>query len=317
MGLRTFQPGDDTAKVSIYNEAAAELSKFKPASLDEVRRRCLSPDFDKNQVLFAEENDQPVGYATFAKNGRVSYPWCRKGKEAWAEPLFQAVLEAMRKTGMKTAFAAYRGDWPIQKEFFLKHGFVQVREMVNFVLDLAEMPTPAAMPGTSMSDLKPEDIPEILKLAPEALRVQTDEALEKHLFHNPYFKPSDLYVMRDRTSKRPVGLGLVIDNKAYADPKVIDSNMPCFRLGAFGTEGMTVKRINGMFSFLVKQDRDANRLGLEIMGHAAGRLDASDLSTIAAQVPSDAPHLARFYQQYFRRQGSFPVFERSLEAGNR
>jgi hypothetical protein len=48
------------------------------------------------------------------------------------------------------------------------------------------------------------------------------------------------------------------------------------------------------------------------MGHAARLLDASDLATLAAQVPSDVPHLARFYQQYFRRQGSFPVFERRL-----
>ena len=33
---------------------------------------------------------------------------------------------------------------------------------------------------------------------------------------------------------------------------------------------------------------------------------------VAAQVASDAPHLMRFYKQYFRRQGSFPVFERPL-----
>jgi hypothetical protein len=312
MGLRTFQPGDETAKVSIYNEAAADLTKFKLATLDEVRRRCLSSDFDKHRLFIAEEGNKPVGYASFTKNGPVSYPWCCKGKEAWAEPLFQAVMDAMRQAGMTNAFAAYRGDWPIQKEFFLSHGFVQAREMINYVLDLAEMPTPAARPANSMSEIRVEDIPDIVKLAPEALRVQSATALENHLFHNDYFKPSDLYVLRDRTSKQAIGIGLVIDNKAYADPKILDANMPCFRLGAFGTEGMTVKRINGMFSFLVKPDRDANRLGLEIMGHAARLLDASDLATLAAQVPSDVPHLARFYQQYFRRQGSFPVFERRL-----
>src|SRR5260221_11873565 len=106
MGLRTFKPGDETAKVSIYNEAAAELPKFKPASLDEVRRRCLSSDFDKNSVVFAEDDNQLVGYATFAKNGRVSYPWCRKGKDAWADLRFQAVLEALRKAGHASAFAS-------------------------------------------------------------------------------------------------------------------------------------------------------------------------------------------------------------------
>jgi hypothetical protein len=32
----------------------------------------------------------------------------------------------------------------------------------------------------------------------------------------------------------------------------------------------------------------------------------------AAQVASNVPHLLRFYQNYFRRQGSFPVYERAL-----
>jgi hypothetical protein len=38
----------------------------------------------------------------------------------------------------------------------------------------------------------------------------------------------------------------------------------------------------------------------------------ANVATLAAQVPSDVPHLLRFYQQYFRRQGGFPVFDREL-----
>src|SRR5262249_51646942 len=34
MTIRTFQPGDDAVQVSIYNEAAADLPKFKPATID-------------------------------------------------------------------------------------------------------------------------------------------------------------------------------------------------------------------------------------------------------------------------------------------
>ena len=48
------------------------------------------------------------------------------------------------------------------------------------------------------------------------------------------------------------------------------------------------------------------------MGHAAYRLQQSDLDCLAAQVPSDVPHLLRFYQHLFRRQGSFPILERTL-----
>jgi hypothetical protein len=48
------------------------------------------------------------------------------------------------------------------------------------------------------------------------------------------------------------------------------------------------------------------------MHHATILLEQTNVETLAAQVPSDAPHLLKFYQHYFRRQASFPVFERTL-----
>ena len=38
MTIRTFIPSDEVAQVGIYNEAAAELPKFKPSTIDEARR---------------------------------------------------------------------------------------------------------------------------------------------------------------------------------------------------------------------------------------------------------------------------------------
>src|SRR5262249_29236398 len=102
MTIRPFTAGDEAAQVSIYNEAAADLPRFKPATLDEVRRRCRAPDFDPATRLFALANDRPAGYATFHPNGRVSYPWCRKGREELAEPLFEAVLAAMKQRGLRS-----------------------------------------------------------------------------------------------------------------------------------------------------------------------------------------------------------------------
>ena len=99
---------------------------------------------------------------------------------------------------------------------------------------------------------------------------------------------------------------------SYADPNLVDAAMPCFRLGAFGAEGMQVKRLNGMFSFLARNSTQVNALGLDLLGYATFRVRETDLEAFAAQAPSDAPHLLRFYQQYFRRQGSFPVLERQL-----
>src|SRR3712207_3899879 len=123
MTIRTFQDGDEAAQVSIYNDAAAGLTNFKPETLDEVRRRGRGGHFDPTTRFVAVEDGLTVGYATFHANGRVSYPWCRRGYERAAEPLFQAVLEEMRRRGLKTAFAAYRGDWPAQRDFFVGHGF--------------------------------------------------------------------------------------------------------------------------------------------------------------------------------------------------
>src|SRR5262249_10494729 len=107
--------------------------------------------------------------------------------------------------------------------------------------------------------------------------------------------------------------GVLVTNPAYADPRALDAAMPCFRLGAFGTESMTTKRINGVFSFLVRDDQHVNALGLDLLGHTAYRLqNTDDVSFLAAQVPSDVPHLLGFYQRNFRRQASFPVYEREL-----
>jgi hypothetical protein len=312
MAIRAFQPGDEAVQVSIYNEAASDYPKFKPATLDEVRRRSRATTFNPAARLFAEVNGRVVGYAGFHPNGRVSFPWCRKGHEDQAEPLFQGVLQAMQARKMPLAFAAYRGDWPAPCAFFLAHGFRQAREMVNFVIDLTDMPTPAAKPASTISPLRPVDIPAVFALAPQALRVRSAEELEKDLLHNTYFGPNAVFALRGRTDNAPIAVAILVENGEYANPKQLDADMPCFRLGAFGSEGMQTKRINGMFSFLARPGSDANPLGLDLMGQAAYRLRDTEVECLAAQAPSDAPHLLRFYQQYFRRQGSFPVFERDM-----
>jgi hypothetical protein len=312
MTIRTFDAGDEATQISIYNEAAAELPRFKPATLDEVRRRHRAADFDRASRFFALAGGRPVAYAGFQANGRISYPWCRKGHEALAEPLLAHVLEQMKKRGMQRAFAAYRADWPAVRAFLLRHGFTVVRDIINFVLDLAEMPTPAARASSNISPLLPADVPAVLALGAKVLQARSPAELEDHLFRNPYFGPDSLFALRNRTDGTPVAVGALIANPTYADPKQVDAGMPCFRLGAFGTEGMNTKRINGLFSFLVADNRDAAPLGLDLMAHASMRLEETNVEAFGAQVPSDAPHLLRFYSQYYRRQGSFPIFERVL-----
>src|SRR5581483_2914238 len=104
MEIRAYQAGDEAVQAAIYNAAAGDLPKFKPATEIEVRRRTRAADFDPSTRFLAVEDGRPVGYATFHPNGRVSFPWCLKGYEHAAEPLFEKVLRAMKERGLGTAF---------------------------------------------------------------------------------------------------------------------------------------------------------------------------------------------------------------------
>jgi hypothetical protein len=312
MEIRIYRAGDEVAQVSIYNEAAGELPKFKAATLDEVRRRTRGAEYDSSARFLALVNGRPVGYAAFQANGRVSFPWCRKGQEAAAPLLLERVLQAIKERGFTRAFTAYRTDWQSQQQFFQSNGFQPCREMVNYVCDLVDMPTPMARPSSSIGLATPDDVPAILELGANVLRIRDRAALEQYLFHNAYFPADSVFVLRNRTGGPALAAGILIANSDYADPQEVDPAMPCFRLGAFGTEDMSTKRIDGLFSFLTADTRDAHPLALDLLGYAAYRLQDTELETFAAQVPSDAGHLLRFYKQYFQRQASFPILERTL-----
>ena len=133
----------------------------------------------------------------------------------------------------------------------------------------------------------------------------------KFFLENSYFDLTALYALKSGAAT--LGIGLAIVNLQYADPTKLDAAMPCFRLGAFGTEGMQTKRIKGLFSLLARQDGNLKMLGMDLLGQACSRLrDNDELESLAAQAPSDAPALLDFYSRNFRRQGSFPIFEREL-----
>jgi hypothetical protein len=311
--IRHFQPGDEEAQVAIYNAVGAGLPKFKPATLQEVQRRIRARDFDPATRFYADVGGQIAGYCTLQTNGRLSYPWCLPGHEPQASSLFDAALAALRQRGLRRAFTAYRGDWPTINGFFLERGFRAAREMVSFIMKFVDMPTPSARLANAITPVTPSDVPAILALGTGVLRVDTPEALHEHLFTNPYFQPEALFALRGRQDGVPLAIGMLIADPTYADARVLDANMPCFRLGAFGTEGMSTKRVRGLFSFLARPDRSLSSLGMDLLGHAANRFDADDdIECFAAQVPSDAPDLLAFYQRHFQRQGSFPVLERDL-----
>ena len=317
MNIRNYQPGDEAVQVDIYNAAAAALPKFKPATVREVERRVRARDFDPGQRFYAVEGGRVVGYGLVNANGRVSYPWCLPGFEQAAEPLFSTMLAAAKERGQRKLFAAYRGDWPTVTSFFIGRGFTLAREVVNFLVEFLDMPTPAPSANSAITPLVPGDVSTLHALMPEALRVDRPEQLHDALFKNPYFTSDALFALRNRAGGL-LAAGVLVYDPSYADPHAVDAAMPCFRLGAFGTEGMQAKRLKGLFSFLAKADASLPALAMDLMGHAAYRLrENDDVTGLAAQTATDTPALLKFYERTFKKQGSFPVFELAVEPQSR
>lgn len=312
MSIRTYRPGDEAAQTAIYNAAAAALPSFKPATLIDVQRRTRVPHFDPSTRLYAEVGGKVVGYAAFHPNGRVSYPWVLPGNERWIEPLFEGQLAGLKRLGLRRAFAAYRPDWSGVGDFFLGNGFRRVRDVVGFAVDFHELPTaPAVLPAPA--SIEPTDVADIFAMAPRLFQVGSADALQDHLFRNPGFGKDSLFGLRRKTDRKLAAAAVLVTDAQYADPRVLDASMPCFRLGAFGTETMQVKRVKGLFSFVAPLDRSLAGLGIELVGMAVSRLqDRDDIESLGAQCPSDVPELLSFYERHFRKQGSFPVFERDL-----
>ncbi len=312
MDIRTFQPGDETAQVTVYNGAACLFPGFKPSKVEDVQRRTRARGFDPTARFYAVGKGEVVGYCVLEPGqGRVSFPWCRRGHGAAAGPLFEAAVRSARDRGLDKLFAAYRADWQAVHAFFEGNGFAQAREMVNYHLDVTDLPTAATRPSLPISPLERADLPAVADMGRGVVRLP-DDKLEAYFFDNPYFPAEAVSVMRSKADGSPVAVGLGLERPTYADVRQIDVKAPCFRLGAFGTEGLHVKRVNGLFSFLVRSPEVATPNGLSLLTEACEGMTDGSVHALAAQAPSDAPHLVAFYARFFREQGRFPVFERSL-----
>jgi hypothetical protein len=307
--IRTFQPGDEEKQAHVYNAAAGSLPGFKPATVDEVRRRTRVKDFDPATRFFAVSGGRVVGYCAIQVNGRVGYPWCLPATQA-EESLLAAALDGCRRRGIARAFSAYRSDWTAQAAFFERNGFHKAREVMNFAQSVLDLPTMVIRRGLNVTPLTEKDVPGVAALGAGVFRISADR-LASFFFSNPYFPPESAFVLR-RADNTPQGVGILISNVNYSSPLQVDSAAPCFRLGAFGTEDMSTKRIHGLFSFVVRNDSDSIPTALDLLSCALARIEDDTIDVLGAQVPSDAKHLLSFYQKYFRKQGGFPVFEREL-----
>jgi hypothetical protein len=312
--IRTYQPGDEQAQASIYNAAASTLPGFKLAKVGEIARRYQAADFDPGSRFYAVDNGKTVGYAVFGANGRISYPWCLPGAPRWREPLLDAALAEMTKRGLLEAWAAYRTDWSSVLGFFEGHDFVEKRAMINYVAELAELPRRSRIPADRCIELlKPGELSRLLALAPRLFSGLDAQLAAQHFWDNAFYRIGDnLFALKDTNSGDLRGACVLVTDDRFADPTKIDAAMPCFRLGAFGTERERHKRVNGLFSCVFADDAEGELLMM--LEPVWSRASEAGLTHIAAQAPSDAPAVCALYDLYFKRQSAFPILARRLHS---
>jgi hypothetical protein len=312
VNIRTFQPGDERTQASLFNACAYSLPGFKPASEDDVRKRARARGFDPANRFYAEHDGQTVGYCVLEpEQGRISFPWCRAGFESEAAPLFEATLRAAKERGLTKLFAAYRRDWEPVLRFFTDRGFTQAREIVNYYADPVDLPTVASRASRPVRRLQRDDLPALAEMGKGLIRIPLAE-MERYYFSNPYFAAESFLVLEGRDDSTPVAVGVGLESASWADVKQVDALSPCFRMGAFGTEGLNAKRINGLFSFVTAKPEHALPAGLALLTEASQEMTEGSVNSIASQCPTDVPHLSGFYSRYFKEQGRFPVLEREL-----
>ena len=219
----------------------------------------------------------------------------------------------MKRRGMPEAWAAYRADWSGGARVLAKPRLR--REAADDQLPrgcFAAARTSGELPEDRVIEPlgREEARPSSRRLAPRLFSGIEPRSLEAFFWENPPYDFSEsLFALKERRSGKVLGAGLLVISDTFADPTKIDAAMPCFRLGAFGTERERHKRVNGLFSCVFADQAEGELL---LSAPDWERARRAGLTHVAAQAPSDAIALCAFYDRIFQRQGAFPILSRLL-----
>jgi hypothetical protein len=198
-------------------------------------------------------------------------------------------------------------------DFLRGHQFIQIRSMINYVAEKSRLPVLDRLPATRLvTNLKRDELPDLATLMPASFGKVDVATLGRFFWENPFYAfPDHLLALKDADSGNLRGISLMVLDDRFADPTKIDSSMPCFRLGAFGTETQRHKRVNGLYSCLFVDEVDGDLLLAASLASISGKFT---LNYFAAQAPDDAPALCAWYDRHFEHQGSFPILSRPLSS---
>src|SRR5262249_42473212 len=154
----------------------------------------------------------------------------------------------MKGRGFTAAWATYRTDWPPVLNYLRRHGFAEIRSMINYVAETSSFSVLDQLPPTRLvTKLKRDELPDLAKLMRARLGKLDVETLGRYFWENSFYAFADhLLALKEAGSGNVRGISLLVVDDRFADPTKIDPSMPCFRLGAFGTENQRHKRVNGL-----------------------------------------------------------------------
>ena len=134
--------------------------------------------------------------------------------------------------------------------------------MVNFVAEVSRLPASDQLPSDrTLARFEPEDLPQLIALAPGLFADIDARVLHRFYWNHPDYPFSEnFFALKNAEGGRILGAFLLVSSERFADPTKIDAAMPCFRLGAFGTETQRHKRVTGLFSCVFADNREGDLL---------------------------------------------------------
>ena len=314
MTIRTFQAGDDAAQGRIYNEAAGRPAAVQARDAGRAAPPARGPDFDPGTRFFAWRGRPARRLRHVPRQRPRQLPLVPQGPRGGA-PSRSSRPSSTRCAGaaIAGAFAAYRADWPAAARV-LRRPRLRARRARWSIRHRHRRHADAVGPLAShITPLTPADVPAVLR--PGRASCAADDRRRARGSTSSTTPTSrrrrcSCCAAAAATSRRRRGAGRRV---AGATPTPAGRS----RHALLPPRGVRHRGADPSASTACSASSPptratCRRCALDLLGHATQRLQDTEVETLAAQVPSDAPHLLRFYKRSSAGRGVSRVFERPL-----